>query len=73
MALKNLVYLVENEMEAKILSSEGSSGIRGQLGVKYFPTDVSGTGEIEEEDLPEDPDDTEFLLGKPLTFRMEID
>lgn len=73
MALKNLVYLVENEMEAKILSSEGSSGIRGQLGVKYFPTDASGTGEINEDDLPEDPDDTNFLLGKPLTFRMEID
>lgn len=57
-ALKNLVYLVENEMEAKILSSEGSSGVRGQLSVKYFPTDASGQAEIDEEDLPEDPDDT---------------
>lgn len=60
-------------MEAKILSSEGSSGVRGQLSVKYYPTDASGTGEINEDDLPEDPDDTEFLLGKPLTFRMEIE
>jgi hypothetical protein len=73
MALKNLIYLVENEMDAKILSSEGSSGIRGQLAVKYFPTDATGTGDINEDDLPEDPDDTSFLLGKPLTFRLHID
>jgi hypothetical protein len=42
MALKNLGYLVENEIEAKILSSEGASGVRGLLGVKYFPTDETG-------------------------------
>ncbi len=60
-------------MEAKILSSEGSSGIRGQLSVKYFPTDASGEGEIDENDLPEDPDDTSFLLGKQMTFRMHVD
>jgi len=69
MSLKNLGYLVENEMEAKILSSEGSSGIRGQLAVKYFPTDETGDGEPEEDLLPEEPED---LLGKSITFRVEI-
>lgn len=29
MSLKNLGYLIENEMESKILSSEGNSGVRG--------------------------------------------
>ncbi len=31
MSLKNLGYLIENEMESKILSSEGNSGVRGML------------------------------------------
>lgn len=70
MALKNLGYLVENEIEAKILSSEGSSGVRGQLSVKYFPTDETGEGEPDEDLLPEEPEE---LLGKAITFRIEID
>ena len=43
MSLKNLGYLIENEIESKILSSEGSSGVRGVLSVKYFPSDGTGT------------------------------
>lgn len=57
MSLKNLAYLIENEMESKILSAEGSSGVRGQLGIKYFPTDETGTGEPDEDSLPEEPDE----------------
>lgn len=70
MTLKNLGYLVENEIEAKILSSEGSSGVRGHLSVKYFPTDETGEGEPEEDLLPEEPED---LLGKAIAFRVEIE
>ncbi|CDW79443.1 kinesin motor domain containing protein [Stylonychia lemnae] len=69
-SMKNLGYLIENEMESKILSSEGNSGVRGQLSVKYFPTDEAGQGEPNEDDLPEEPED---LLGKPVTFRVEIE
>ena len=70
MALKNLGYLVENEIEAKILSSEGNSGVRGQLAVKYFPTDDTGEGEPDEDLLPDEPED---LLGKAISFRLEIE
>lgn len=57
LSLKNLSYLVENEVEAKILSSEGASGVRGTLNIKYFPTDFEGTGEPDEESLPDEPED----------------
>ena len=63
-------YLVDNELDAKILSSEGSSGIRGNLKVRYVPTDDTGEGEPEEDLLPDEPED---LLGKAITFRVEID
>lgn len=70
MALKNLGYLIENELDAKILSSEGSSGIRGNLLVRYTPTDETGEGEPDEDLLPEEPED---LIGKSVTFKIEID
>ena len=57
MALKSLSYLIENEMVAKILSSEGNSGVRGKLSVKYFPTDDHGTGVPDDDMLPEEPED----------------
>jgi hypothetical protein len=69
MALKNLGYMVENEIDAKILSSEGSSGVRGALAVKYFPTDDTGENEPEDDMLVEEPEE---LLGKAITFRLEI-
>jgi hypothetical protein len=70
MSLKSLGYLIDNQMESKILSSEGSSGVRGVLSVKYVPTGPSGDGEPDEDDLPEEPED---LVGKQVTFRIEID
>ena len=57
MSLKNLGYLIENEMNAKILSSEGNSGVRGHLDIKYFPTDDTGSGEPDEDLLPEEPEE----------------
>lgn len=56
-SFKNLGYLIENEMDSKILSSEGNSGVRGVLSVKYFPTDEAGTGDPDEDDLPEEPEE----------------
>jgi hypothetical protein len=46
-----LGYLIENEQEAKIYSSESTSGERGKLKVSFFPTDETGEGEPDE-DLP---------------------
>ncbi len=71
LALKNLGFLVENELDAKFLSSEGSSGIRGALTVRYVPTDETGEGEPDEDLLPEEK--AEELLGKAITFRVDID
>ena len=70
MSLKNLGYLVENELEAKILSSDGNQGVRGTLSVKYFPTDETGEGEPDEDLLPEEPEELE---GKAIAFRVEIE
>lgn len=70
MALKNLGYLLDNEINAKVLSSEGSSGIRGTLQVRYVPTNDSGEGEPDDENIPDEPTD---LIGKTITFRVEID
>lgn len=38
--------------------------------MKYFPTDDTGEGEPDEDLLPEEPEE---LLGKAITFRIEID
>lgn len=70
MALKNLGYLVENQLEAKILSSEGSQGMRGHLNVSYYPTNETGEGEPDEDLLPDEPED---LIGKSINFRIEIE
>lgn len=63
-------YLIENEVNSKVFSSESSSGERGLLKVSYFPTDETGEGEPDEDLLPEEPED---LLGKAITFRVNID
>lgn len=70
LSLKNLGYTLENELEAKILSSEGAEGARGLLSIKYWPCDSKGTGEPDEELLVEEPQE---LLGKEIFFRVEIE
>jgi len=52
---KNITYMLDNEVNAKILSSEGTKGNRGNLGVKIEPIDVPE--ELEDAE-PED------LVGK---------
>lgn len=83
LALKNLAYVFENAIEAKILSVEGQGGIRGTLYAKYRPTDDSGDGEPNDDDLPEEAEDMSkssshlfnvfLIVGKPITFRVEVD
>jgi hypothetical protein len=70
LSLKNLGYTLENELEAKILSSEGADGARGLLSIKYWPCDASGSGEPDEDLLVEEPKE---LLGKEIFFRVEIE
>ena len=63
-------YLIENEVNSKVFSSESTSGERGTLKVSYFPTGENGEGDPDEDLLPEEPED---LLGKAITFRVDID
>ncbi len=67
LSLKNLGYTLENELEAKILSSEGADGARGVLSISYWPCDASGNGEPDEDLLVEEPKE---LLGKEIHFRL---
>lgn len=52
------------------MSLDGGSGVRGTLNCAYFPTDETGEGEPDEDLLPDEPED---LLGKAVTFRVDID
>jgi len=70
LSLKMLGYTLENELEAKILSSEGASGARGEISVKYWPCDEEGTGEPSDDLIVDEPKE---LLGKEIYFRVEID
>lgn len=49
---KNITYMLDNEVNAKILSSEGTKGNRGNLSVAIAPVDVpEELEEAEPEDL----------------------
>lgn len=67
--LKNLTVTLENELDAQILSSEGSNAVRGKLKIAYWPCDREGEGEPDDELLVEEKEE---LLGKELFFRVEI-
>ena len=69
LSLKNLGFTLENELEAKILSSEGAEGARGQLKIAYWPCDKEGDGEPDDDLLVEEPKE---LLGKDICFRVEV-
>jgi len=68
--LKNLSFTLENELDAKIMSTEGAEGVRGKLAIKYFPSDAAGDGEPDDELFVEEPAE---LLGKEIYFRVEIE
>ena len=67
--LKALGYMVENSMDAKILSSEGTQGMRGYLNLAYWPCAPNGVDEIDDDMIVDDPSE---LLGRDVHFRVEI-
>lgn len=69
LSLKNLGYMLNNDLDAKILSSEGVQGTRGNLKLEYWPTAPDGVGEPEDDMLCDEPSE---LVGKEITFRVEI-
>ena len=70
LSLKNLGYMLNNDLDAKILSSEGAQGVRGNLMVKYWPCAADGVGEAEDDVMVDEPRE---LVGKEVFFRVEID
>ena len=71
LGLRPLTYAMgTEEMTAKILSSEGKSGQRGFLKVELDVTDLKGNPV--DEDVFEDVEDKNDLLGKEFNFRVDI-
>lgn len=70
LSLKNLGYMLNNDLDAKILSSEGEKGIRGQLKLEYWPTGPDGKGEPPDDVIVEE--EPSELLGKEIFFKVEI-
>lgn len=70
LSLKNLGYMLNNDLDAKILSSEGDKGVRGKLMVKYWPCAADGVGEPVDDVMCDEPHE---LVGKEVYFRVEID
>lgn len=62
--------MLNNDLDAKILSSEGAQGVRGNLLVKYWPCAEDGIGEAEDDVMCDEPSE---LVGKEIWFRVEID
>ena len=68
--LKNLGYMLPNELDSKILSSEGAQGQNGVLTVNYTPCAANGIDEPEDDVQCDEPHE---LVGKECYFRVEID
>jgi len=62
--------MLNNDLDAKILSSEGQQGVRGNLNIKYWPCASDGVGEAEDDVMVDEPKE---LVGKEIYFRVEID
>jgi len=69
-SLHNLLFCIENELNALIFSSEGQEGSRGELSIKYFPCDAEGDGEPSDDVIVEEPEE---IMGKEIHFRVEIE
>ena len=65
--LQGLAYLLDNEVEAPIISQ--SSEVVGQLALNVVPCDENGDSELDEENEPLDPQE---LLSQPLNFKVKI-
>jgi len=68
--LKNLGYTIENEAPDAILfttSTNISGGQAGKINVSYWPCDLTGEGEADDELLVDEPIE---LLNKEIFFRV---
>jgi len=70
LSLKNLGYMLNNDLNAKILSSEGERGMRGMVMVKYWPCAANGTDEPDDDLMCDEPHE---LVGKECYFNVEIE
>lgn len=70
LTLKNLAYMCENKLDAKILSSEGKNGVNGLISLSYAPCADNGIDEPEDDVFCDEPHE---LVGKAINFRLEID
>lgn len=70
LTLKNLAYMCENKLEAKILSSEGKNGVNGLINLSYAPCAENGIDEPEDDVFCDEPHE---LVGKTINFRLEIE
>jgi hypothetical protein len=66
LSLKSLGFMLNNELEAKIFSSDGSKGTRGILSCSFTPCDKDGDPDnLDDELLVDEPKE---LLGKEICF-----
>jgi hypothetical protein len=71
LTLKSLGFTIENELHAKILSSEGKAGTRGMIKLSFTPCDKEGDPDNIDDDLLVEEDPKE-LLGKEICFQVNI-
>jgi hypothetical protein len=71
LTLKSLGFTIENELHAKILSSEGKQGTRGMVKLSFTPCDKEGDPDNIDDDLLVEEDPKE-LLGKEICFEVHI-
>jgi len=69
LSLKNLSYMLENNMNCKVLSSEGAKGIRGSVNLGYWPCADNGVDEPEDDVQCDEPHE---LVGKAVHFKVDI-
>lgn len=70
--LKNLQYTLDCEGTPPIFTTATNipGGVAGQLTCSYWPCDIGGDGEPDDELLVEEPQE---LLGKEIFFRVQIE
>jgi len=56
MSLHNMLFSIENELNALIFSSEGHDGARGEIRIMYYPCDSTGEGDCSEDLLVDEPE-----------------
>jgi len=69
--LQNLTYTLDQDAEVQIFTTNTSiqGGIAGKLKVAYWPCDITGEGEPEDDLIVDDPEE---IKGKEIFFRIEV-